>query len=232
MTVEYLSATTLARQIRTGQRSPVAILDALFEQIEVHDEEINAFVHLCREDAYEAARDAERAIRAGQDLGPLHGVPVAIKDLDTPVEGAPMTCGSVPLADSIADEDCLLVERLKDAGAIVIGLTNVPEFGHKGTTDNPLHGTTVTPFDTDRSAGGSSGGSAAALAAGMTPLAVGSDAGGSIRIPASACRVVGLMPSFGLVSFDARPDALEPHSPFRRLARWPARSRTSPSCWM
>lgn len=217
MTVGYTSAATLARQIRTGNRSPVDVLDALFDRIEAHDETINAFVHLCTDGAYDAARTAERAVAEGQDLGPLHGVPVAIKDLDTPVAGAPMTCGSAPLADNIADEDCLLVQRLKDAGAIVIGMTNVPEFGHKGTTDNRLHGTTVTPFDTDRTAGGSSGGSAAALAAGMVPLAVGSDAGGSIRIPSSACGVVGFMPSFGLVPFDARPDALEPHTPFTAL---------------
>lgn len=217
MTYEYTTAATLARQVRTGEISPVEVLDSLFDQIEAHNDEINAFVYLCQDEAYEAARNAERAVAEGRDLGPLHGVPVAIKDLDTPVEGAPMTCGSVPLENFIAEEDCLLVERLRDAGAIVVGMTNVPEFGHKGTTDNPLHGTTVTPFDTDRIAGGSSGGSAAALAAGMTPLAVGSDAGGSIRIPSSACGVVGLMPSFGLVPFDARPDALEAHSPFTAL---------------
>lgn len=217
MTVEYASAATLARRIREGELSPVELLDALFDRIAAHDDEVNAFVHLRRDEAYAAARDAGRAVREGRTLGPLHGVPVAIKDLDTPVEGAPMTCGSAPLADNVAAEDCLLVERLRDAGAIPIGMTNVPEFGHKGTTDNPLHGTTVTPFDTDRIAGGSSGGSAAALAAGMAPLAVGSDAGGSIRIPSSACGVVGLMPSFGLVPFDARPDALEAHTPFTAL---------------
>lgn len=217
MTIEYTSATTLVQQIRTGHLSPVDILDDLFDQIASHDENINAFTYLCKNDAYDAAREAEQAINRGEAFGRLHGVPVAIKDLDTPVEGAPMTCGSVPLKDNIAKEDCLLVERLKEAGAIVLGMTNVPEFGHKGTTDNPLHGTTVTPFDTDRIAGGSSGGSAAALAAGMTPLAIGSDAGGSIRIPSSACGVVGLMPSFGLVPFDARPDALEPHTPFTAL---------------
>jgi len=217
MTIAYTSAATLARRIRSGEISPVAVLDALFDRIDAHDDEVNAFVHRCEEDAYDAAREAERAVEEGRALGPLHGVPVAIKDLDTPVEGAPMTCGSVPLADVIAPEDCLLVERLRDAGAIPIGMTNVPEFGHKGVTDNPLHGTTVTPFDTDRIAGGSSGGSAAAVAAGLAPLATGSDAGGSIRIPSSACGVVGLMPSFGLVPFDARPDALEPHTPFTAL---------------
>jgi aspartyl-tRNA(Asn)/glutamyl-tRNA(Gln) amidotransferase subunit A len=217
VSIAYTSAATLAGRIRDGELSPVEVLDALFARIDAHDDVVNAFVHTCEDDAYEAARAAERAVETGDDLGPLHGVPVAIKDLDTPVEGAPMTCGSVPLADNVAQADCLLVERLKAAGAIVVGMTNVPEFGHKGTTDNPLHGTTVTPFDTDRIAGGSSGGSAAALAAGMAPLAVGSDAGGSIRIPASACGVVGLMPSFGLVPFDARPDALEPHTPFTAL---------------
>ena len=217
MTYEYTTAATLAREIRAGEVSPVDVLDDLFAQIDAHDDAVNAFTYRREDDAYEAAREAERAVEEGHGLGPLHGVPVAIKDLDTPVEGAPMTCGSAPLVDNIAEEDCLPVERLKDAGAIVVGMTNVPEFGHKGTTDNPLHGTTVTPFDTDRIAGGSSGGSAAALAAGMTPLAIGSDAGGSIRIPASACGIAGLMPSFGLVPFDARPDALEAHSPFTAL---------------
>jgi len=217
MTEAYTSAAALARRIRAGELSPVEVLDDLFDRIAAHDDAVNAFTYVREEAAYEEARAAERAVEAGEDLGPLHGVPVAIKDLDTPVEGAPMTCGSVPLADAIAEEDCLLVERLEAAGAIVVGMTNVPEFGHKGVTDNALHGTTVTPFDTDRISGGSSGGSAAAVAAGMAPLANGSDAGGSIRIPASACGVVGLMPTFGLVPFDARPDALEPHTPFTAL---------------
>ncbi|PSP48086.1 amidase [Halobacteriales archaeon QH_6_66_25] len=176
MTYEYTTAATLAREIRAGEVSPVDVLDDLFAQIDAHDDAVNAFTYRREADAYEAAREAERAVEEGRDLGPLHGVPVAIKDLDTPVEGAPMTCGSAPLADNVAEEDCLPVQRLKSAGAIVVG---------------------------------------------MTPLAIGSDAGGSIRgsirIPASACGIAGLMPSFGLVPFDARPDALEAHSPFTAL---------------
>jgi len=213
-TLCYASATELAERIRNGDLSPVAVVDALLDQIETHDGSINAFVHVLAADARAAARDAEKAVENDEDLGPLHGVPVAIKDLDTPVEGVPSTCGSVPLADAVAQEDATIVTRLRDAGAIVLGTTNTPEFGHKGTTDNPLHGTTVTPFDADRISGGSSGGSAAAVAAGMVPIASGSDAGGSIRIPSSACGTFGLMPTYGLIPFDSRPDALESHTPF------------------
>jgi Asp-tRNA(Asn)/Glu-tRNA(Gln) amidotransferase A subunit family amidase len=109
MTYEYTTAATLAREIRAGEVSPVDVLDDLFAQIDAHDDAINAFTYRREADAYEAAREAERAVEEGRGLGPLHGVPVAIKDLDTPVEGAPMTCGSAPLADNVAEEDCLPV---------------------------------------------------------------------------------------------------------------------------
>jgi len=197
-TICYASATELARRIRSGELSPVDVVDACLDRIEEYDDEINAFVTVLAEEAREAAEDAESAVESGADLGPLHGVPVAIKDL-TDVEGVTTTYGSRLFADNVADANAIIVDRLVGAGAIVVGKTNTPEFGRKPMTTNKLAGTTANPWNTEKTAGGSSGGSAAALAAGMVPLAQGSDAAGSIRIPSSACGVYGLMPDFGRV---------------------------------
>ncbi|WP_226479240.1 amidase [Natrinema amylolyticum] len=202
-----LSATELAAAIRTGDATATEALEAHLERIDRDDDEINAFVTVCDEAAREAAAEADRALRDGDDIGPLHGVPLALKDLGALKEGVRHTYGSALFADNVADETSAIVERLEDAGAVVIGKTNTPEFGHKGTTDNELVGPTASPIDTSLNAGGSSGGSAAALAAGMTPLATGSDAGGSLRIPAAACGVYGFKPTFGLVPDDGRPSA-------------------------
>lgn len=194
----YASATELARQIRSGDLSPVGVVDTFLDRIEEYDDEINAFVTVLSDEARAAAEDAELAVNSGEELGPLHGVPVAIKDL-TDVKDVKTTYGSRLFADNIADTNAILVDRLLDAGAIVIGKTNTPEFGRKPMTTNKLVGATANPWNTEKTAGGSSGGSAAALAAGMVPLAQGSDAAGSIRIPSSACGVYGLMPDFGRV---------------------------------
>lgn len=213
----YSSAAELAAQIRRGDVSPVTAVERTFEQIDAHDDEVNAFVYERRGDALVEAREAERAIEAGEPVGPLHGVPVALKDLDTEMEGVPCTYGSKPFADHVAKETSAIVQRLLDAGAIVVGTTNTPEMGHKGTCDNPLFPATGTPFDPTKTAGGSSGGSAAAVAAGMVPIALGSDAGGSIRIPASCCGTFGHKPTWGLVPFDYRPDGLVHYAPFSCL---------------
>lgn len=202
-----LPATDLADRIHSGDVTATEAVEAHLERIDDRDDVINAFVTVCRDEAREAATEADRALEAGADVGPLHGVPVALKDLGARKAGVRHTYGAAPFADNVADETAAIVERLEDAGAIVIGKTNTPEFGHKGTTDNELVGPTASPIDTDLNAGGSSGGSAAALAAGMTPLATGSDAGGSLRIPAAACGVYGFKPTFGLVPDDDRPSA-------------------------
>ena len=213
----YTSAATLAARIRRGDVSPVAVVETVFDRIDERDGEVNAFVHTQRETAMTEARAAERAVEEGEPLGPLDGVPVALKDLDTEMAGVPCTYGSRPFSDHVPEETSAIVQRLLDAGAIVVGSTNTPEMGHKGTCDNPLFPTTTTPFDTSKTAGGSSGGSAAAVAAGMVPVALGSDAGGSIRIPASCCGVYGLKPTWGLVPFDYRPDGFAHYAPFTCL---------------
>lgn len=200
----YTPATELAARIRRRDLSPAEVVDAS------RNGEINAYVTVL----WEEARDAERVVGSGAALGPLHGVPVAIKDLFDYKAGVRNTYGSKPLADYVPDRDATYVERLENAGAIVLGKTNTPEFGHKATTDNLLFGPTSTPFAPGKNAGGSSGGSAAAVADGLAAIAQGSDAGGSIRIPASFCGVYGLKTSFGRVAAATRPDAFLPHTPF------------------
>ncbi|WP_458210123.1 amidase [Haladaptatus sp. NG-SE-30] len=208
------SAASLAAAIRRGERSPVDVVKTYLQRIRERNDVTNAYVTVCGDMAREAAREAERAVETGEDLGPLHGVPVAIKDLYAYKRGVPNTYGSAMFAEYVPEKDALVVERLEDAGAIVLGKTNTPEFGHKGVTDNALFGPTGTPFAPARTAGGSSGGSAAAVADGLAPFAQGSDGGGSIRIPAAFCGVYGLKPSFGRVPYEGRPDAFSAHTPF------------------
>ncbi len=203
----FLSATELAGQIRSGERSSVEVVDACLARIDARNGELNAIVTRLDEHARRGAEQADRALRAGGPMGPLHGVPVAIKDLFDSLAGVRNTFGCRVFRDFVPDESAVYVQRLQDAGAIVLGKTNTPEFGHKGVTDNLLFGPTSTPFDLARNAGGSSGGSAAAVADGLVPLAQGSDAGGSIRIPAAHCGVVGFKPSVGRVAAAYRPDA-------------------------
>lgn len=211
--IPRLSAASLARSIRAGNVSPVAAVEAYLTRIEARNDVVKAYVTVLADRAREAAREAERAVDDGESLGPLHGVPVAIKDLED-VAGVPTTLGLKPLADNVADRNALIVQRLREAGAIVLGKTNTPELGHKGTTDNPLFGPTVTPFDLGKTAGGSSGGGAAAVADGLCALAQGSDGSGSIRIPASFCGVFGFKPSFGRIPTKRRPDGFVADRPF------------------
>jgi Asp-tRNA(Asn)/Glu-tRNA(Gln) amidotransferase A subunit family amidase len=205
MDIKYTPATELALRIRRGDLSPVDVVDYFLDRIERRNDEINAYVTVCDEMARTAAEEAEQALRAGDDIGPLHGVPVAVKDLAN-VAGVPTTFGSNLFADFVPEEDDLIVERLKDAGAIIIGKTNTPEFGRKPMTTNLLHGPTGNPWDPSKTAGGSSGGSAAVLAAGLAPLATGGDAAGSLRVPASACGTASIMADFGRVPIESRPD--------------------------
>jgi Asp-tRNA(Asn)/Glu-tRNA(Gln) amidotransferase A subunit family amidase len=213
MDIHELSAAGIARRIQDGDLSPIEVTDALLARIQARNDRTNAFVTVSDERARAAAKRAARAVEDGRALGPLHGVPVAVKDLDD-VAGVRTTDGSRLFADNVADEDDPFVTRLKEAGAIIVGKTNTPEFGLGCTTDNLIAGPTGTPFDPEKVAGGSSGGAGAALADRLVPLAQGSDTGGSIRTPASCCGVYGLKPSFGRVPRTGRPDAFGDHTPF------------------
>ena len=202
----FLSATELAARIRRRDISPVEVVDAYLRRIEQRNPLINAYTLVLAEEARAAARAAENAVAAGGPLGRLHGVPVAIKDLDD-VAGVPTSMGSRAVRNRVPERSAIAVERLLVAGAIVLGKTNTPEFGHKGITDNLRFGPTSTPWAFGHNAGGSSGGSAAAVADGLAALAQGTDGGGSVRIPASFSGVVGFKASFGRIPSVTRPDA-------------------------
>ncbi len=192
-----LPATELARLVRGRAVSPVEAVEACLGRVERYNGVVNAVVTL-NERALDDARDVERRLARGEPVGPLAGLPVGIKDV-TPVAGLRTTYGSPLYKDHVPTEDALVVERLRAAGAIILGKTNCPEFAAGGNTFNEVFGRTRNPWDPTKSAGGSTGGGAAALATGMIALAEGTDLGGSLRIPASFCGVVGLRPSVGLV---------------------------------
>ena len=194
----YMPAVEMATAIREKRLSPVEVVDAVLDRIDKLNPRLNAYCTLMAEGARRQAEEAENLVIKGEELRPLHGVPVSIKDLIF-TKGVRTTFGSRIYENFIPDADNIVVERLKAAGAIVMGKTNTPEFGFMGVTDNHLFGPTRNPWNLDRHAGGSSGGAAAAVVAGMGPLAVGSDGGGSIRIPSSFCGAFGLKPSYGRV---------------------------------
>src|SRR5918997_1004188 len=209
------TAAELAGRIRRRELSPVEVIDAAIGRIESDNERLNAFVHLDLDQARARAREAEDAVASGAEIGPLHGVPTAMKDLFDFKPGWPTTFGGVrALKDFVTDFYCAWAERMERAGAIIIGKTNSPVMGFRGTCDNPLFGASRNPFDTSRNTGGSSGGSAAAVAAGLVPIAEGTDGGGSIRIPASWCGIYGYKASFGRVPLISRPNAFSGHTPF------------------
>ena len=194
----FTSAVELAELIRRRALSPVEVTRAVLERIERLNSRLGAYVMVHAERALGEARAAERAVISGQPLGPLHGVPVSIKD-NLWSAGDRTTFGSRLFAEFVAPEDAPSVAGLRAAGAIFVGRTNLPEFAWRGSTDNPLFGESRNPWDLTRTPGGSTGGGAAAVAAGLGPLALGSDGAGSIRIPASFCGLVGLKPTFGRV---------------------------------
>ncbi len=192
-----LGAAEQARRIAARSLSPVELMQATLERFSDVNPRINAVV--TRSDtAMDQARDLEARLAAGDEVGPLAGVPVGIKDV-TPVRGLRHTFGSPLYADHVAQIDAVVVQRIRDAGGIILGKTNTPEFATGGNTFNEVFGATLNPWDTSRSAGGSTGGGAAALATGMIGLAEGTDLGGSLRIPAAFCGVVGLRPTPGLI---------------------------------
>jgi len=204
-----LSAVELARLIRARDLSARDVVGAHLAQIERVNPDVNAIVTLVADHAMERARLADDELARGSAVGALHGLPIAHKDLQ-PTRGIRTTFGSPIFKDFVPEEDSLIVERLRRAGAIVVGKTNTPEFGAGSQTFNPVFGATLNPYDHSKTCGGSSGGAAVALATGMLPIADGSDMGGSLRNPASFCNVVGLRPSPG------------------RVPTWPAATAWSP----
>jgi Asp-tRNA(Asn)/Glu-tRNA(Gln) amidotransferase A subunit family amidase len=194
----WRSALEIAALVRDKQLSPVELTAALLARIEAIDPRLNAFCLVTADAARAAAREAEIAVMKNEPIGALHGVPLSLKDV-LYTRGIRTTGGSRLFADLVPEEDNVAVGRLKAAGAIILGKTNTSEFGHKALTDNPLFGVTRNPWDPERTPGGSSGGAAAAVASGLGPVALGTDGGGSVRVPAAFCGLVGVKPSFGRV---------------------------------
>ncbi len=195
---EMESAWEIADRVRNKDVSAREITDQALRRVDGGNIPLNAFTAIDRRGARKQADAVDKAIARGEDPGPLAGVPMGVKDLE-PVSGLAWTSGSKAFASRIATYDSVQVARLKAAGAIVIGKTNTPEFGYKGFTDNLVYGPTRNPWDTSRTSGGSSGGSASAVAGGLVPLCTASDGGGSIRIPAAFCGVYGIKPNAGRI---------------------------------
>ncbi len=196
--IYWAQAGEIVEAVRRGEVSAEEVVGAVLKQIEQHDSVLRAFVTVSGEEAMAAARAADARRPKGETLGALDGVPVSIKDIIL-TNGIRTTAGSKLQETFVPDIDAIVVERLKAAGAIIIGKTTTPEYCHKTITESPLTGVTLNPWDLNRTPGGSSGGSAAAVAAGMGPISIGTDGGGSIRLPAALSGVVGLKPTAGMV---------------------------------
>jgi amidase len=214
-TVPWLSATEMAALVRRRAVSPVELVDQTIAAIEARNPSLNAFVYMGFDDARAAAKRAEAQVMAGDLLGPLHGVPTALKDLFDFKPGWPTTFGGIrAMKNFTADIRCGFAERIEQAGAIIVGKTNSPVMGFRGVCDNYLFGPSRNPFDTSRNTGGSSGGSAAAVADGLLAIAEGTDGGGSIRIPSAWCGVYGFKASFGRLPQVGRPNGFSSTRPF------------------
>jgi aspartyl-tRNA(Asn)/glutamyl-tRNA(Gln) amidotransferase subunit A len=194
MTAKFPTITTLAADLRARRTTSQAVVDACLDRIAAGDPAINAFITVLADEARDQARQADRELAAGGDRGPLHGIPIALKDLFD-LRGTPTTAASHLRRGHVADADALVVSRLRDAGAIVVGKNNLHEFAFGTTNEDSAFGVVRHPLAPNRSPGGSSGGSAAAVLAGMACASIGTDTGGSIRIPAAACGLVGLKPA-------------------------------------
>jgi len=193
------SACSLAKAVRDKRVSSQDVIQAHLDRIEAVNPSVNAVTVVLEEDAIRAAREADEKIASGEEVGPLHGVPITIKE-NIDLVGSATTHGIVGLKDSLPETDAPVVAHLKQAGAIPIGRTNLPDFGLRFHTDNDLRGATRNPWDPSRTPGGSSGGEAAAIAAGMSPLGVGNDMGGSLRYPAQCCGIAAMKTSLGRIS--------------------------------
>jgi aspartyl-tRNA(Asn)/glutamyl-tRNA(Gln) amidotransferase subunit A len=194
-----LSAAEMARAIRGRSVSAVELVDAVLSRIDELNPVLNAYCTMLADSARETARCADERIASGSKIGPLHGVPISIKD-NVFVKDSRTTFGSRLHENNVTTEDAPVTARLRQAGAIILGRTNSPEFGWKGVTDNRVFGVTRNPWNLELTPGGSSGGGSAAVAAGLGPIAIGTDGGGSLRIPASFCGLVGHKPSYGRVA--------------------------------
>ena len=194
----WKSAADLVGMIRTREVSPVEVVQAYLDRIERAEPVLHSFITVAADKALEAAKDAERAVARGDELGPLHGIPVALKD-EAWTKGLVSTGGSLAFGRFVPDRDGTVAERVRAAGGIIIGKNNLPEFASWPRSKTRLVGEATNPWDPSRISGASSGGSAACVAAGLAPLAVGSDGGGSIRIPSALCGVFGLYPTPGRV---------------------------------
>ncbi|MDX6236243.1 MAG: aspartyl-tRNA(Asn)/glutamyl-tRNA(Gln) amidotransferase subunit [Kribbellaceae bacterium] len=197
----------LSELIETGELSPVELTEAVLDNVSRHDDTLKAYIEVYRDDAMTAARNAETEIASGHYRGPLHGIPMGIKD-NIYFADRVTTMGSKIHGDFVSETNATVVDRLSDAGVVFLGKLNMHEYALGGTTDNQFHGTCRNPWDLTMSPGGSSGGSGAALASNMTIAALGTDTSGSIRIPAALCGIVGLKPTYGRVSrFGCFPEA-------------------------
>jgi len=199
-----LSTIELGRLVQAGTISPRESIAAALARIDTVNPAVNAFVHVCAERALEEAGKQEKVLSAGEKVGPLAGVPLGVKDLED-VAGLPTSFGSLPFREYVAQQDSVQVARLRAAGAIVVGKTNTPEFGYTAFTKNRLFGVSRNPWNLERTPGGSSGGSAAAIAARIVPLVTASDGGGSVRIPACFVGAFGMKPSFGRIPLGPEP---------------------------
>jgi Asp-tRNA(Asn)/Glu-tRNA(Gln) amidotransferase A subunit family amidase len=214
----FLPAAEMARRVAAGEMSPVELVDNALDRIGEVNVALNAFCFVWDDEAREQARSAADDVASDKPLGALHGVPVAVKDT-TPTAGHTTTLGSFAFEHWVPEADAAIVRKLREAGAIIVGKTTTPEFAHSLTTESPLWGITRNPWNLDRTTGGSSGGSGAAVAAGCVPLAEGSDMGGSVRIPAAWCGIVGLKPGLGRIPMDVLPglfDTISHHGPLAR----------------
>ena len=211
----FLTAVEMAARIRDKSVSPVELVQAHLDRIDELNSKLNAFVYLA-DDVLERAKAAEASLMRGDEIGLLHGVPYSLKDC-VEVTGLPLTLGSNLFRDNVSSSTAPLAARLHDAGGILLGKTNMPEFALWWETDNTLFGRTDNPWDVERTPGGSSGGEAAAIATGMSPLGVGTDLGGSIREPASFCGIAGIKPTLGRVPYTG----VEPQTLLRAIHAGP-----------
>ncbi|MBD3341567.1 MAG: amidase, partial [Candidatus Lokiarchaeota archaeon] len=196
--IVFMSACDMIEAIKSQELTSIEIVETIIERIEEINPKINAYCTPTYELARNAAEKADKTTKRGGEVPPLNGIPISIKDL-MQVEGIRTTFGCKAFENNISQKDELAVSRLKNAGAVILGKTNTPAFGHVAITDNLIFGPTLNPWNLERTSGGSSGGAGAAIAAGISPLALGSDGGGSIRIPASINGIYGFKPNFGRV---------------------------------